>query len=101
MIEFVNTATQAGGLSSDQLDRFSRVLCPFAPHIAEEFHSLLKLDGLCSLAPWPTWDDAMLVDDSIELPVQIKGKVRGRVVVPSDADSDAIEASLGELSCGP
>ena len=91
MIEFVNTATQAGGLTSDQLDRFSRVLCPFAPHVAEEFRSLLQLDGLCSLAPWPIWDDTMLVDDSIELPVQIKGKVRGRVVVPSDADADEIK----------
>lgn len=92
MIEFVNTATQAGGLSGDQLDRFSRVLCPFAPHIAEEFRSRLELDGLCSLAPWPTCDDAMLVDDSIELPVQIKGKVRGRVLVPADADAGAVEA---------
>ena len=91
MIEFVNTATQAGGLTSDQLDRFSRVLCPFAPHVAEEFRSLLQLDGLCSLAPWPIWDDTMLIDDSIELPVQIKGKVRGRVVVPSDADADEIK----------
>jgi leucyl-tRNA synthetase len=92
MIEFVNTATQNGGLSGDQLDRFSRVLCPFAPHVAEEFHAKLSLDGLCSLAPWPTWDESMLVDASIELPVQIKGKIKGRVVVPTDADADTIEA---------
>ncbi|MCH2135129.1 MAG: leucine--tRNA ligase [Phycisphaerales bacterium] len=91
MIEFVNTATQQGGLTSDQLDRFSRVLSPFAPHIAEELRSRLGLDGFCSTASWPTWDDAMLQDDTLELPVQIKGKVRGRIEVPANADPATVE----------
>ncbi|MCH2139046.1 MAG: leucine--tRNA ligase [Phycisphaerales bacterium] len=93
MIEFVNTATQAGGLTSDQLNRFARVLCPFAPHMAEEIHHRLGADDLCSIAPWPTFDPAMLQDDRIEMPVQIKGKVRGRITVPADADNAAIEAA--------
>jgi leucyl-tRNA synthetase len=92
MIEFVNAATQADGLTADQLDRFSRILCPFAPHMAEEFRSNLALDGLCSLAAWPTFDPAMLQDDTIEYPVQIQGKVRGKITVPADADAAAVEA---------
>jgi len=92
MIEFVNAATQADGLTVDQLDRFSRILCPFAPHMAEEFRSKLSLDGLCSLAPWPNFDPAMLQDDTIEYPVQIQGKVRGKISVPADANAKAVEA---------
>ena len=93
MIEFVNAATQAGGLTADQLDRFSRILCPFAPHIAEEFRLKLGLEGFCSRASWPSWDEAMLRNDSIEYPVQLKGKVRAKITMPADADAAAVEAA--------
>ncbi|MDP6986991.1 MAG: leucine--tRNA ligase [Phycisphaerales bacterium] len=97
MIEFVNLATQQGGLTADQLDCFARILCPFAPHIAEEFHAKLGREGLCSLAQWPDFDESMLVDESIELPVQVKGKVRGRISVPADAaEEDVIAAALAD-----
>jgi len=97
MIEFVNGATRDGGLTADQLDRFSRVLCPFTPHIAEEFHASLGMHDLCSLAAWPEYDSAMLVDEAIELPVQIKGKVRGRISVSPDAsEQDVIAAALAD-----
>ncbi|MDP7029296.1 MAG: leucine--tRNA ligase [Phycisphaerales bacterium] len=97
MIEFVNTATQSGGLTADQLDRFSRVLCPFAPHVAEEFRSRLGLQGLCSLADWPEHDPAMLQDATLELPIQIKGKVRAKVSVAADAEeADVIAAAMAD-----
>ncbi len=93
MIEFVNLATQRGGLTAEQLDRFARILCPFAPHIAEEFHAKLGHEDLCSLAAWPDYDESMLVDESIELPVQVKGKVRGRISVPADSAEEAVIAA--------
>lgn len=93
MIEFINLATKCGGLTADQLGRFARILCPFAPHISEEFHARLGGNGLCSLAPWPEHDEAMLVDESIELPVQVQGKVRGRISVPADAGEEAVVAA--------
>jgi leucyl-tRNA synthetase len=97
MIEFVNLATQQDGLTADQLDRFARLLCPFAPHIAEEFYAMLGEQSLCSLAAWPDYDQSMLVDETIELPVQVKGKVRGRISVPPDAsEEDIIAAALAE-----
>jgi leucyl-tRNA synthetase len=97
MIEFVNLATQRGGLTSDQLDRFARVLCPFAPHIAEEFYSMLGHKSLCSLATWPNFDESMLIDQSIDLPVQIKGKVKAIITVPTDApESEVIDIAKAD-----
>ena len=61
--------------------------------MAEELRAKLGLDGLCSVAQWPTYDPAMLVDDTIELPVQIRGKVKAKIIVPAEADKAAIEAA--------
>lgn len=94
MMEFVNAATTAGGLESSQVRRLALVLCPFAPHLAEELFAKAGGDGLASEAAWPTFDPALLVDASIEMPVQIMGKVRTRIQVPRDADQAAIEAAV-------
>jgi len=92
MIEFVNAATAAGGLTRDQADRFARTLAPFAPHMAEELWARLGGRGFVSHAPWPEHDEAMLRDDEVEIAVQIAGKVRGKIVVPADADAARIES---------
>ena len=94
MIEFVNIATTPTGdasLTRDQAERFAIVLAPFAPHAAEELWSRLGHTELIALQPWPSYDPAMLVDNEIELPVQINGKMRGKVTVPADADQKIIE----------
>ncbi len=86
LIEFVNAADM---LTGDQADRFVRTLAPFTPHIAEElWHRLGRQQQLGSVTSqtWSTWDDAMLVDDEIEIPVQILGKLRSKITVPADAD---------------
>jgi leucyl-tRNA synthetase len=92
MIEFVNEATGVG-VTADQLDRFVRVLGPFAPHLAEELHHRLGREGSVVTAAWPAHDPSLLVDDTVEVPVQIMGKVRSRIVVPADADAAAMEAA--------
>jgi len=108
MIEFVNAATRPqsmtdptqGGLTRDQLARFATILWPFAPHIADEIGAKLGISGSThegvriSIAtqPWPAVDPAMLVDDEIEMPVQIQGKVKARLMVPAKADAAVIEA---------
>ncbi|NUQ52821.1 MAG: leucine--tRNA ligase [Phycisphaerales bacterium] len=94
MMEFVNAATTAGGLESSQIQRFALVLAPFAPHLAEELFAKAGGAGFASDATWPTIDPALLVDASIEMPVQIMGKVRARIQVPRDADQAAIEAAV-------
>ncbi|MHC4973487.1 MAG: leucine--tRNA ligase [Planctomycetota bacterium] len=88
MIEFVN---EAEGFTKDQLDRFVRLLAPFAPHIAEELWHRLGHESSVAHAAWPTYDEAQLTDEEIEIPVQIKGKVRSRIRVPVHADREALE----------
>ncbi len=94
MMEFVNAATTAGGLETSQIQRFALVLAPFAPHLAEELFAKAGGAGFASDATWPTIDPALLVDASIEMPVQIMGKVRARIQVPRDTDQAAIEAAV-------
>jgi leucyl-tRNA synthetase len=92
MIEFVNAATAAKGLSRDQLDRFVRTLAPFCPHMADELWHRLGHDGAVAHAQWSSIDQSMLHDDQIEIPVQIMGKVRAKITIPSDADQKTMEA---------
>jgi len=92
MIEFVNAATSEGSITRDQLARFACLLSPFAPHIAEELHVKLGNNTSIAFEPWPSFDETMLTSDVIELPVQIMGKVRGKIQVPADASQEDIEA---------
>jgi len=70
-----------------------RMLGPMAPHVAEELWDRLGFDFSVTVASWPAYDDKFLVEDTVELPVQVNGKLRGRIEVPSDADKDAIESA--------
>jgi leucyl-tRNA synthetase len=90
MIEWVNVATGTG-ITRDQLDRFARLLSPFIPHVAEELWHRLGHESSAALEPWPDFEESMLVDDLVEVPVQILGKLRSKIQVPPDADADSME----------
>ena len=100
MIELVKAATRPsdmtdatkGGMTRDQLVRFACVLWPFAPHIADEMAERLGVAGGLQGMPWPTFDPAMLVDNEVEIAVQVQGKVRARIMVPTAASPAEIEA---------
>ena len=68
------------------------MIAPIAPHIAEELWQRLGHDDTITYVDFPTFDEKWLVDDEIELPVQINGKVRSRIMVPTEADRDQIAA---------
>jgi leucyl-tRNA synthetase len=93
LIKFVNAVPSGAALTGAQASRFALLLAPFAPHIAEELWSRLGNTGLAMLQSWPDYDEAMLRETELELPVQVNGKVRARVVVPSAADPSALEAA--------
>ncbi len=97
MMEFVNAVFKAGRISPDQAGRFVLVLAPFAPHLAEELWQKLGHDGSLAREPWPEYNESLLVEDTVELAIQVNGKMRGRITVPADDAEDAIiEAALAE-----
>jgi leucyl-tRNA synthetase len=75
---------------------FAQIAAPFAPHIAEEAWSRIGGTGLVATAKWPQPDPALLVSDTVTLPVQINGKRRAEIVVPASADPAAVEAAARE-----
>jgi leucyl-tRNA synthetase len=90
MIEFVNAATAPHAtLTKDQARRFTLVLCPFAPHIAEELWSRLGEQSFASLTQWPSFDASKLVESEVEVPISVMGKVKTRVLVPIATAQDA------------
>ena len=93
MMEFVNFCTPLDRRPSAILEPFVAVLAPFAPHLAEELWEILGRPAPVSLAAWPGVDERWLKDDTVEIPVQVQGKLRGRVTVPADADADALQAA--------
>ncbi len=69
------------------------LLAPIAPYIAEEIWEVLGQDGSVHLQAWPEYDEALLVEDEIELPVQINGKIRAKIMVAPDADEATVIAA--------
>ncbi len=93
MMAYVNEVYEAGSLTRDELSAFVRLLCPFAPHVAEEIWSEhLGNKDLCAKAEWPEYDEAKTVDATVTVAVQVNGKLRATVSVPVDADKEAVRA---------
>ena len=91
MIEFVNTSTSSGSITTEQLSQFLKILSPFAPHVSQEMYSKIGETGYVSMQTWPEFNPKLLVEEQVEIPVQIMGKVRGRISIPVDADDSEIE----------
>jgi leucyl-tRNA synthetase len=80
----------SGVILKSQFERFVLILAPFAPHLAEEIWGRLGHEQSLAYEPWPAYDESMLVEDTIELPVQVNGKLRARITVPAGAGQDEI-----------
>ena len=94
MMGLLNDISDAGSLTREQLMMFIGVLCPFAPHLCEEMWEQMGGEGLCSLAPWPQYDEAKTVDATVEIAVQVNGKVRATIELPLNCPKeDAIAAA--------
>ncbi|MEO9329575.1 leucine--tRNA ligase [Gordonia aurantiaca] len=81
------------GAPREAVESLVIMLAPLAPHIAEELWHRLGHDTLVVRTAFPEADEAWLVEESIEIPVQVKGKVRSRITVAADADEDALRAA--------
>ena len=93
MMVCTNALTSANPVPRSALRSLLLVLAPFAPHVAEEIWERLGFDGTAAGQTWPEYDPALLIEDEVELPVQINGKVRGKIVVKRDAAPSDIEAT--------
>lgn len=106
MMEFTNFFTKQSVRPQSVMERFVLLLSPFAPHIGEELWQLLGHGKTLAYEPWPSFDDALTKDAEIEIPVQILGKLRGKVVVPADSDQATLiaaargDARIAELLTG-
>ena len=85
------------GVNRAEYKTFLALLNPFAPHITEELWQQLGETSLLSVAPWPTYDEAKTVESTVEMAVQVNGKLKGTIKLAADADKQAaIDAALAE-----
>lgn len=98
MMVFVNEAMKAETLPKSYLKGFLQLLAPVAPHIAEELWEKLGETESIQKATWPTYDESLLVENTVEVIFQVNGKIKARVEVPVDLDKDAFEALARENS---
>jgi leucyl-tRNA synthetase len=81
-------AREAGGIDRETLEAFAVLLAPFAPHMAEEIWERLGHTASVFARSWPEYDPAMLKTDTVELVMQINGKLRGHLTVPAGITKD-------------
>ena len=93
LMTLTNDVYNVGKISKEQLQTFIKLLCPFAPHLCEEMWEATGGEGFLSLASWPTYEEAKTVDAQTEIGVQINGKLRGTVVIPTGADKEEVFAA--------
>ena len=92
LMTLINEIYAVGKISKDDLVIFIKLLCPFAPHLCEEIWETIGGEGLLSLSQWPEYEESKTVEDSIEIAVQVNGKVRGTIVIPNGcAKEEALE----------
>jgi leucyl-tRNA synthetase len=91
LIEYTNHLTKAGVTARAAIEPLVLMMAPLAPHLAEELWRRLGHRTSLAHGPFPVADPAYLVEDTVEYPVQVNGKVRGRITVSADADADALE----------
>lgn len=93
LIELTNAVTKAGATPREIAEPLVLMLAPVAPHIAEELWSKLGHEGSLTFVDFPVADPALLTADLVTYPVQVNGKVRGRVEVAADAAEDEVRAA--------
>lgn len=96
LIKLTNHLTknfEKSGAPRDVVEQLVTMLAPLAPHIAEELWNRLGHTDLLVHGPFPAAEDKWLVEESIEIPVQVKGKVRSRIRVSPDADEATLRAA--------
>lgn len=106
MMTLLNDIYDVGSITKKEFRDLLILLYPFAPHISEELYQVIGCEGVLSEQEWVTYDEALCVDDMIEIVVQINGKVKAKLEIPADAEKDdvlaqaAADAKIKEATAG-
>lgn len=106
MMTLLNDIYDAGSITKKEFRDLLILLYPFAPHISEELYQVIGCEGVLSEQEWVTYDEALCVDDMIEIVVQINSKVKAKLEIPADAEKDdvlaqaAADAKIKEATAG-
>ncbi|MGG3495886.1 leucine--tRNA ligase [Peribacillus simplex] len=99
LMVFINDAYKADSLPKVYIEGFVKLLAPVAPHIAEELWSKLGHSESITYGTWPAFDEAKLVDNEVEIVIQINGKVKAKLMVPTDTTKEKLEEiAMGDNS---
>lgn len=91
LMALINDISNVKSINKEELRIFSILLNPFAPHVTEEVYEACKLgNGILAEAEWPEYDKSKCVDESVEIVVQVNGKIKAKLNIPVDADKDAV-----------
>jgi leucyl-tRNA synthetase len=93
MMEFVNFFTKETVRPKSAMETLVLLLAPFAPHMAEELWEALGHSTTLALEPWPEYDENLTKLSMVEVPLQINGKLRAKIVIAADSTSDQLEAA--------
>lgn len=94
LMSAINEFYNDGFVTRKELKDFIILLYPIAPHISEEIWELQNFGGMLNETDWPVWDEDLTIDDIIEIPIQINGKMRGKILLPKEA---TVEEAKNEL----
>ena len=106
MMTLLNDIYDAGSITKKEFRDLLILLYTFAPHMCEELEQVIGCEGVLSEQEWVTYDEALCVDDMIEIVVQINGKVKAKLEIPADAEKDdvlaqaAADAKIKEATAG-
>ena len=94
--KLIGAAKESNGVDQSSLDALAVLLSPFAPHIAEEIWEVIGHKESVFRSTWPTCDESKLVEDTVNIAVQLNGKVRANITVAADADKDTVLVAAKE-----
>ncbi|MCQ2451395.1 MAG: leucine--tRNA ligase [Clostridia bacterium] len=97
LMSLLNNIYEKGSINRAELKTFITLLNPFAPHITEELWEICGFEGMLNETTWPTFDESKCVDSTVEIAVQVNGKIKARISVPADISSnEAISLAKAE-----
>ena len=94
MMIFVNTVNKEYIFPKKYAEGFLKLLNPVAPHITEELWNILGHNNTISYEPWPEYDESKTINDEIDLPIQINGKLRANISIAIDEDESSIKEKV-------